>query len=272
MKMYHFACEPFVNNFSKLKMVPLEYKLFCFKLTLKVIMYSSLIVTFVVFFLKDQMLAYIEGRTTMSSRVLKSNQLEFPSIGLCFEPGTKYTVRKKYKLKNPWSVFHETVPNLTIPQVFNEQSFILDRDFRLYLDNEKKYKPDFHHSMFLHLSLNNLTIGNSKEIVSVDTVRNYAYSNCHKVTLLKKVEFVPFELKLHIIFDSKLEPINKPEYLVMYLITQNAWRNFAADWWPRSGRLLRNNQYFRNLDIGLGPARGPKFGFKSVDKFYRHGH
>lgn len=66
------------------------------RIVLKIILYVSLLFLFSYFYMKDQMLAFLNRRTTKTNREEKARVLEFPTTTICFNPGTKLSVSKRY--------------------------------------------------------------------------------------------------------------------------------------------------------------------------------
>ena len=98
----------------------------------KVFMYSILLFGFVFFYMKETMIDFIKGRTTMTSRLENTLNLEFPTLTICMNPGYKYSIMEKYGFRTVGNVLLKSVPNKTLNEVFEESSFILNRDFEIH--------------------------------------------------------------------------------------------------------------------------------------------
>ena len=185
-----------------------------FTITLRLIMYIILFVAFIIFFLKDQLEAYISGRTTITSKVEVASTLEFPTVTLCMQPGTKKSVQQKYNLTDPSMGYHVDVPNMTIGEVMEEQSYILNQDLHLKINDA-----------LTQLGLNNHSY--------IDTVVTSKKGICYKISVLHEItsSMIPYYLDLQVILDSKLN--EKPEKVLLYLTSNNTWNGIANSWWPQ---------------------------------------
>ena len=68
----------------------------CIKLLVTILLYLLLLILFCLFYLVDQMEDFIQGRTTITSRLEKVNFLEPPTLTLCFDPPFKLSIFEKY--------------------------------------------------------------------------------------------------------------------------------------------------------------------------------
>ena len=68
---------------------------------------SILFVVFMVFFMKDQLKAFLENRSSISSRHEIEAALEFPTITICIHPATKLSAAKKYGFTTIYDKFYK---------------------------------------------------------------------------------------------------------------------------------------------------------------------
>ena len=98
---------------------------------LKSLVTLGLLITFSLFFLQDQITAFLKNRSTISSRYEISERLEFPTITLCFDSATKLSVSKKYGFTQVQQKSHADTADKSLVEVFDELSYILGRDFHV---------------------------------------------------------------------------------------------------------------------------------------------
>ena len=99
---------------------------------LKVLTFIILLVLFVYFFLKDQMMSFVKSRTTITSRMLENSpDIEFPTLTFCLLPATKLSITKSYGFQNDNEKFYKEIPNSTLHQRLDELTYQLNRDFEI---------------------------------------------------------------------------------------------------------------------------------------------
>ena len=99
---------------------------------LKVLSFIILLVLFVYFFLKDQMMSFVKSRTTITSRMLENSpDIEFPTLTLCLLLPTKLSVTKSYGFQNDNKKFYEEIPNSTFHQRLDELTSQLKSYFEI---------------------------------------------------------------------------------------------------------------------------------------------
>ena len=116
------------------KVVPKKIR----KFFLQTFILSFLVSCFICFFMKDQMVTFMKGRTTITRRVENVNSVEFPTITICFDPATKLSVAKKYGFESHNDKFYRDIPNRTLSQIFDEMSYGFDEDYSIWNYNGKK--------------------------------------------------------------------------------------------------------------------------------------
>ena len=111
--------------------------------TLKVLTFIILLILFIYFFLKDQVISFAKSRTTNTSRMLENSpNIEFPTLTFCLlpsTPATKLSVAKNYGFQNDNEKFYKEIPNSTLHQRLDELTYQLNRDFeiRSYYEKDK---------------------------------------------------------------------------------------------------------------------------------------
>ena len=164
----------------------------CFITTVaKFCIYSTLLVVFVSFYLKNQLADFSQGRTATSSQVLRVSEFEIPTAIFCMNPGIKPTVAKKHNLKSVFEVF---ALNETFSQVFEEISYILNVDFDIFVMD----KP-------LSLGNNIIQTGEFDLDVNLEMIRTFHHGTCYKMESSHKFNessfHLPFEVILNIAED-----------------------------------------------------------------------
>ena len=102
------------------------------KILLQVSVFLILFTCFVFFFMKDQMAAFVKGRTTTTRRVEIAAEIEFPTIIICFDPPTKSSVAQKYGFQNHNEKFLVDLPNKNLTEVFDENTFGYNQDYVIF--------------------------------------------------------------------------------------------------------------------------------------------
>ena len=110
------------------------------KTVLTVLIFVLLFTSFVYFFMMDQMIAFIKGRTTITKRVEVADSIEFPTIIMCLDPPTKLSVARKYGFQNHNDKFKVEIPNKNVTQVYDENTFELNQDYLIF--NQHYEGPD----------------------------------------------------------------------------------------------------------------------------------
>ena len=225
-------------------------KILCiFTITLRCIIYTILLAAFMTFFLKDQMVAYISGRTTITSKVEEASTLEFPTMTLCMQPGTKMSVRQKYNLTSPNSALFQDIQNLTILEAMQKQSYLMNQDFQLKINQSK-----------MKIGTNNDT--------HVEPVVTSLFGTCYKISLAFEImpSMTPFVLDLQVILNSTLS--EKPQKMLVYLTSNNTWHGVANTWWPQYKPSVialdfKSNAGFEDLS---------HVSIKPIEHHFREGH
>ena len=108
----------------------------CIKLLVTILLYLLLLILFCLFYLVDQMEDFIQGRTTITSRLEKVKSLEPPTLTLCFDPPFKTSVARKFGLVHHYDYRYKALPNGTdYGQRFHQLSYILNQDYKVSMSN-----------------------------------------------------------------------------------------------------------------------------------------
>ena len=113
------------------------------------------------------MKAFTKHRTTMSTRYEIPEEIEFPTMTICLHPGMKTSVKEKYGLLENHFVFGKFFratdipnyigpPNQTLIETLEELSFILNRDFKLWISHKNNW--DLKHGLYLKPGVNSIPI------------------------------------------------------------------------------------------------------------------
>ena len=203
------------------KVVPKKIR----KFFLQTFILSFLVSCFICFFMKDQMVTFMKGRTTITRRVENVNSVEFPTITICFDPATKLSVAKKYGFESHNDKFYRDIPNRTLSQIFDEMSYGFNEDYSIWNYNGKK----------VNLGLNNIDayFSSVKMQFQVEALITYNFGTCIK--LEPRFEMVSQSYRLRLSF--KLSPSIKMEDKIdsiLFIFTSNrSWINIPESNWPQ---------------------------------------
>ena len=126
------------------------------KISINILLYSTLLFFFVYFFMQDQMSAYIKKRTTVTKHGEEAKELEYPTVTICLNPYTKLSVNKKFAYKSTNDKLSMNFPNLTLHERYDELTYQLNQDF--FLENYYGEK--------IQIGVNSI-----KEFINEDTLR-----------------------------------------------------------------------------------------------------
>ena len=109
-----------------------------FRRNLKLVIYVTLLVCFILFYLYDEVDHFIKGSTTFERTTISPESLALPSIILCM-PGTKSQGKEKMGYTGIHDVAYDKEEkfkkfNLTMKELVNEISYVLNQDFELTFD------------------------------------------------------------------------------------------------------------------------------------------
>mgnify|MGYP002042044173 FL=1 len=136
----------------------------------------------------DQMEAFTKHRTTMSTRYEIPEQIEFPTMTLCLHPGMKNSVKEKYGLVENHFVFGKLFrvtdnpnyigpPNQTLIETLEELSFILNRDFKLWISHKNSWT--LNRGTYLKPGLNLIPVkGHRYNVTPMTTIH---FGTCYRI-------------------------------------------------------------------------------------------
>ena len=207
----------------------LERKYKCFISTIaKFSIYSTLLVVFVTFYMKNQLIDFSQGRTATSSQFMRVSEFEIPTAIFCLSPGTKPTVARKHNLTFVHDVFKL---NETFSQVFEEISYVLNHDYEILILN----KP-------MKLG-NNVINGEYFELVlNVELIRTMHHGTCYKLQTNHKLQDPTYHLPIHISLNTTEDV---PKQLMMTFTSNDSWHGIFTDDWPQ----LKPTRVYIDLSI-----------------------
>ena len=175
--------------------------------------------------MKDQMVTFMKGRTTITRRVENVNSVEFPTITICFDPATKLSVAKKYGFESHNDKFYREVPNKTLPQIFNEMSYGFDEDYSIWNYNGKK----------IHLGLNEIDAYYSsvKMQFQVEALTTYNSGTCIKLEPRFEMISQSYRLRLSIELSPLIGMEDKIDSVLFIFTSNRSWINIPEGIWPQ---------------------------------------
>ena len=156
--------------------------------------YVLLFVSFIYFYMNDQMSDYMAGRTTITSRFAEADALEFPTITLCMRPGTKPSVAQEFGFVKLNDVFKKQVENTTLIERFENLSYKLNQDFEMYVN---------WHPKKLELGINKR---NYDQVFDVEPIRTQHHGTCYKIQPRFQVIKVSVYFHLNVENQNFVEP------------------------------------------------------------------
>ena len=196
------------------------------KLLFLLILYPTLMVTFTLFFMKDQMDSYMTGRSTITSFYETPSNLEFPTITLCLDPATKLSVSKKYGFNNLGDKFYKDVQGSTLDQIFEEVTYKLNKDFQILSSLDSK--P-------LNEGLTSITDVQNQTLYWFDLqkVRTFNNGMCYKLEPKFEVTEGFLRIKFAIVLNSTLQGLDKPKSILLYFTSNTTWIGIPDNRWPQ---------------------------------------
>ena len=177
--------------------------------TLQFLIFIILLVLFIVFYMKDQLLDFTKHRTTITTRNENPKELEFPTIILCMKPGSKNSVAQKLQLENLAEFFDAShQPN------FNEKlenlSFLMNRDLEILIN---QIPLDFGLNQILDISPRRER--QLKLNYQVESIVTYHHATCIKIEPRFLVQADGFQIDLQVRLKDSL--IDQPQGFYLYL-------------------------------------------------------
>ena len=150
----------------------------------------------------DQLNEFFKKSTTISSRFEEAKTLKVPTITFCISNALKNSVMKKYKFKSSHDILysHKNVLNKTMDELYEEASYILNRDFRILASYDFWFT-----NTTLVLGSNTFIFGIKFNLEAIKTI---THGTCYKLNSDFEITFAPLRIEFHII---PTEIINKYE-------------------------------------------------------------
>ena len=149
--------------------------------------------------MKDQMLAFLNRRTTKTNREEKARVFEFPTTTICFNPGTKLSVSKRYQFESNDDKFTQDVANQSLGDTYDSLSYQLGADFEIQESNSGKgLKLGYNEIRNMKESWNSVNEQTSTFIFELRAVRTYSFGTCYQLEPHFDVTSVPTRFKLKI--------------------------------------------------------------------------
>ena len=208
------------------------------KLIFKFVIYLILFGCFVSFFLKDQLVAFYKGRTTITRRVETVKSLEFPTITICLDPSTKLSVSKNYGFKTINDKFKVEIDNFTMYETFDQVTYTMGHDY-----------------VIKNFSGNNIEFGlneikdyftDKKLQFYVEAIRTYNSGTCTKLEPRFEMTSAPQQIRLSIeLNNSSIDVIDRPESILIILTSNISWIGLIDNVWPQFKPLKEKVDLFK---------------------------
>ena len=216
-------CQLKKDLFAKMKL----HKAVVVRVMLKILLYSICIALFFLFFMKDQMEAYIKDRQSFTSRIVEDWNQEFPTITLCLNPGLKSSVSKGFGFNYSDDIFYHAFPNSTLIERYNLSSFILGQDFDIVVNGNTKLK----------VGINQFRIKRQKGPENVQgllkPVRTYHFGTCYTMYPKFTAVHIPFAFSFKVSLNPKLSKEDIPENVLLYFTSNQTWVGITDQMWPQ---------------------------------------
>ena len=211
------------------------------------IIYVLLFVIFAIFYMKDQLVDFIDKRTTITSKIVTTESLEPPTLILCMNPAWKQTVAEKYGLKESKEMLVQKVSNLTTKQKFEAFGYILNQDFEVFL-NQVPLKEGQN-----IINPSDAFVFKNQEgerIFDVSAIRTHYDGICYKIEPKFEVKNLPWFFTLNVKTNEFLDEKDTLEDYALYLTSNNSWHGIMYQVWPQ-GSPTKTNIGFKSGDIRL---------------------
>ena len=159
----------------------------CIKLLVDIVIYLLLLVFFWIFFMHGQLRDFIRARTTITSRMERTDSLEPPTLTLCFDPPFKTSVARKFGLVHHYDFRNKALPNGTdYGERFHQLSYILNQDYKVSMSN---YDISSENKTEISEGFNNVE-GLTFEVMSVQSITSGTCLNIQpKFVITKPLTF-----------------------------------------------------------------------------------
>ena len=178
-----------------------------------------LFIVLIKFFMIGVIIQYAKKDTNFKKSLEKPSHVNLPTATFCFNPAFKKSILTKYKLST-YSVFNNLVntktANYSIPNLFNESSYQLNKDFNLSVWKDEKI------GNYLSEGNNNVEYNETKSVkYHVEMISGIVSGLCYKVTPEyqgKADDFITYVIKL----SKSLKMEDKPKSVDISLTSVNS--------------------------------------------------
>ena len=113
-------------------------KLYFIKLTLKSIIYLTLFTLYIRFYFMDQMIEFLDGKTTFAKSYKETHHFKIPNLIICPNPPYIPSKVQKYGYETLESIIYDKHENylnydLNAWQMYQEMSYLNNRDIDFYI-------------------------------------------------------------------------------------------------------------------------------------------
>ena len=201
------------------------------KIFLEVLIFLILFTCFVFFFLKDQMAAFVKGRTTTTRRVENAAEVEFPTIIICFDPPTKSSVAQKYGFQSHNEKYSVDFPNKSLSDVFDENTFGYNQDYLIF---NQHYDGTQDTKIKTGLVDIDEYYTSKKLPFLVEPIRTYHSGKCTKLQPRFVMSEAPTRIRLSIqINETNIVEEDKPEKILFIFASNVTWMGILDNIWPQ---------------------------------------
>ena len=208
------------------------------KVSINILLYSTLLFFFVYFFMQDQMSAYIKKRTTVTKHGEEAKELEYPTVTICLNPYTKLSVSKQFGYKSTHDKLGMDFPNLTLHERYDELTYQLNRDFFLHNYYGEKIQIGVN-------SIKEFINEDTLRIIEVQRLRTFLRGTCYKLEPKFEVLYVPFRLRFRVTLNSSLPTSDMPKSVSLIFTSNKSWIGIPEEMWPQSKPVSQNVDFIK---------------------------
>ena len=195
------------------------------RLPLECLLYISCLTSFVTFFLKDQLDAFIKGRQTTSSRFEDGPDFDVPTITLCMNPGIKAMEGTRFGFEYQDDIFFQDDGfNSTLIERYNNVSYKLNEDYEVIIYDE-----------IIREGINEVVApwdNGSTCTIDAQPLRTYYFGTCY--ILFLQCKFVNnFDISMKVALNATLPKENIPGDLVLFFTSNLTWVGIPGNFWPQ---------------------------------------
>ena len=190
-----------------------KHKKYWFKILFGLLVHLSLLVLFIKVYMVQELGDFVKGRTTVSHRFETSDQFEFPTLSVCMDPPLKPSVASKFGLKDQQNIHWKDISNLTASDKWNEISYVLNRDFTIYMNHTKMKE------------------GINDQFI-VERLITWRFGACWTIKPRFNVKIVPLMLPFKFGYADGLKE-DTPMGVKLFLTSEKSLANLVTDVWPQ---------------------------------------